>query len=85
MILIRKFRLPLFANLFLLSLISPALSVQYSVDGLKLGENIGLLSYDDTPIKEILDDSGITTISNNFAQFLVFYKNQKQPVLSSKG
>jgi len=36
--------------------------------GLKLGKNIGLLSYDDTPIKAILDDSGITTISNNFVQ-----------------
>ena len=36
--------------------------------GLKLGKNIGLLSYDDTPIKEILDDSGITTISNDFVQ-----------------
>jgi len=36
--------------------------------GLKLGKNIGVLSYDDTPIKEILDDSGITTISNDFVQ-----------------
>ena len=36
--------------------------------GLKLGKNIGLLSYDDTPIKEILDDGGITTISNVFVQ-----------------
>jgi DNA-binding LacI/PurR family transcriptional regulator len=36
--------------------------------GLKLGKDIGLLSYDDTPIKEILDDSGITTISNDFVQ-----------------
>jgi DNA-binding transcriptional regulator YhcF (GntR family) len=36
--------------------------------GLTLGKNVGLLSYDDTPIKEILDDSGITTISNDFHQ-----------------
>jgi DNA-binding LacI/PurR family transcriptional regulator len=36
--------------------------------GLVLGKNVGLLSYDDTPIKEILDDSGITTISNDFYQ-----------------
>jgi DNA-binding LacI/PurR family transcriptional regulator len=36
--------------------------------GLILGKNVGLLSYDDTPIKEILDDSGITTISNDFHQ-----------------
>ncbi len=34
----------------------------------KLGEDIGLLSYDDTPIKEILAEDGITTISNDFVQ-----------------
>lgn len=32
----------------------------------KLGEDIGLISYDDTPIKEILAD-GISVISNDFA------------------
>ncbi len=32
----------------------------------KLGEDIGLISYDDTPIKEILAE-GITVISNDFA------------------
>jgi len=31
-----------------------------------LGEDIGLISYDDTPIKEILAE-GISVISNNFA------------------
>lgn len=34
--------------------------------GWKLGEDIGLISYDDTPIKEILAE-GITVISNDFA------------------
>ena len=34
--------------------------------GFKLGHDIGLLSYDDTPIKEILAD-GITVISNDFS------------------
>ncbi len=34
--------------------------------GLKLGQDIGLLSYDDTPIKQILAEDGITTISNDF-------------------
>jgi DNA-binding transcriptional regulator YhcF (GntR family) len=34
--------------------------------GLKIGKNIGLLSYDDTPIKEILAE-GISVISNDFA------------------
>ena len=32
----------------------------------KLGEDIGLISYDDTPIKEILAE-GISVISNDFA------------------
>jgi DNA-binding transcriptional regulator YhcF (GntR family) len=35
---------------------------------LKLGKDIGLLSYDDTPIKEILAEDGITTISNDFVE-----------------
>ena len=34
--------------------------------GLKIGKNIGLISYDDTPIKEILAE-GISVISNDFA------------------
>lgn len=34
---------------------------------LTLGKDVGLLSYDDTPIKEILSEGGITTISNDFA------------------
>jgi DNA-binding transcriptional regulator YhcF (GntR family) len=34
--------------------------------GLKIGKDIGLLSYDDTPIKEILAE-GISVISNDFA------------------
>ena len=34
--------------------------------GWKIGKNIGLISYDDTPIKEILAD-GISVISNDFA------------------
>ena len=34
--------------------------------GWKLGEDIGLISYDDTPIKEILAE-GISVISNDFA------------------
>lgn len=34
--------------------------------GLKLGEDVGLLTYDDTPIKQILGEDGITTISNDF-------------------
>ena len=34
--------------------------------GFKLGEDIGLISYDDTPIKEILSE-GISVISNDFA------------------
>ncbi|WP_194775430.1 GntR family transcriptional regulator [Pararhodonellum marinum] len=33
--------------------------------GLKLGEDVGLISYNDTPLKEILAD-GITTISTDF-------------------
>jgi DNA-binding transcriptional regulator YhcF (GntR family) len=33
----------------------------------KLGQDIGLISYDDTPIKEILAE-GITVISNNFKE-----------------
>lgn len=33
--------------------------------GLKIGEDIGLISYDDTPIKEILSE-GISVISNDF-------------------
>jgi DNA-binding LacI/PurR family transcriptional regulator len=36
--------------------------------GWKLGKDIGLLSYDDTPIKEVLADTGITTISNDFEE-----------------
>ncbi|MDH4461979.1 MAG: GntR family transcriptional regulator [Flectobacillus sp.] len=36
-------------------------------NGLRLGKDIGLLSYDDTPIKEILAEGGITTISNDFS------------------
>lgn len=36
--------------------------------GLKLGKDIGLLSYDDTPIKEILAEDGITTMSNDFVE-----------------
>ncbi|MDO1448656.1 GntR family transcriptional regulator [Rhodocytophaga aerolata] len=35
--------------------------------GLKLGKDIGLISYDDTPMKEILE-GGITVISTNFEQ-----------------
>ncbi|WP_044173168.1 GntR family transcriptional regulator [Flectobacillus major] len=34
--------------------------------GFKLGSDVGLLSYDDTPIKQILSEDGITTISNDF-------------------
>lgn len=34
--------------------------------GFQLGKDIGLISYDDTPIKEILSD-GISVISNDFA------------------
>ncbi|MFY7827345.1 MAG: GntR family transcriptional regulator [Flectobacillus sp.] len=34
--------------------------------GLQLGKDVGLLSYDDTPIKQILGEDGITTISNDF-------------------
>jgi len=34
--------------------------------GLKIGKDIGLLSYDDTPIKEILAE-GISVITNDFA------------------
>jgi DNA-binding transcriptional regulator YhcF (GntR family) len=35
--------------------------------GLQLGHNIGLISYDDTPMKEILE-GGITVISTDFKQ-----------------
>jgi DNA-binding transcriptional regulator YhcF (GntR family) len=35
--------------------------------GLRVGEDVGLISYDDTPVKEILA-GGITTISTDFAQ-----------------
>lgn len=35
---------------------------------LVLGKDVGLLSYDDTPIKEILAENGITTISNDFVE-----------------
>ncbi len=35
--------------------------------GLKLGHNVGLISYDDTPMKEILE-GGITVISTDFEQ-----------------
>jgi DNA-binding LacI/PurR family transcriptional regulator len=35
--------------------------------GLQLGYNIGLISYDDTPMKEILE-GGITVISTDFKQ-----------------
>lgn len=35
---------------------------------LKFGKNIGLISYDDTPIKALLAHTGITTISNNFME-----------------
>jgi DNA-binding transcriptional regulator YhcF (GntR family) len=35
--------------------------------GLQLGKNIGLISYDDTPMKEILE-GGITVISTDFEQ-----------------
>lgn len=35
--------------------------------GLKLGQDVGLISYDDTPMKEILAE-GITVISTDFAQ-----------------
>jgi DNA-binding transcriptional regulator YhcF (GntR family) len=37
-------------------------------EGLILGENIGLMSYDDTPIKANLAQHGITTISNDFVE-----------------
>ena len=37
-------------------------------EGLKLGENIGLMSYDDTPIKANLAEHGITTLSNDFVE-----------------
>jgi DNA-binding transcriptional regulator YhcF (GntR family) len=36
--------------------------------GLVLGENIGLMSYDDTPIKANLAGHGITTLSNDFVE-----------------
>lgn len=35
--------------------------------GLKLGENLGILSYNDTPMKEIIRN-GITVISTDFAE-----------------
>ena len=37
-------------------------------EGLKLGENIGLMSYDDTPIKASLAEHGITTLSIDFVE-----------------
>lgn len=37
-------------------------------EGLILGENIGLMSYDDTPIKANLAGHGITTLSNDFVE-----------------
>jgi DNA-binding transcriptional regulator YhcF (GntR family) len=35
---------------------------------LQFGQNIGLISYDDTPIKALLAHTGITTISNDFKE-----------------
>lgn len=54
----------------------------------KLGEDIGLISYDDTPIKEILAEDGITTISNDFVQMgklagRMVHNRQKGKVASS--
>jgi DNA-binding LacI/PurR family transcriptional regulator len=40
---------------------------QVHIHGLQLGKDIGLISYDDTPIKEILE-GGITVISTDFEQ-----------------
>ncbi|MEL7586351.1 MAG: substrate-binding domain-containing protein [Prolixibacteraceae bacterium] len=40
---------------------------QCRLKGLKPGEDVGLISYNDTPMKEIVG-SGITTISVNFAE-----------------
>ncbi len=37
-------------------------------EGLKLGIDIGLMSYDDTPIKANLAQHGITTLSNDFVE-----------------
>ena len=57
MILIRKIWLPLFSHLFLLFLMTPAFSVQYSVDGLKLGESVtgaGFQSYTCRPSDEFV-------------------------------
>ena len=37
-------------------------------EGLTLGEDIGVMSYDDTPIKANLAGHGITTLSNDFVE-----------------
>lgn len=42
--------------------------VKYSrKKGLKIGKDIGVLSFNDTPLKEVLED-GISVISTNFAR-----------------
>jgi DNA-binding transcriptional regulator YhcF (GntR family) len=48
--------------------------------GWKLGEDIGLISYDDTPIKELLAE-GISVISNDFTQM---GKRAAQMILSKE-
>ena len=52
----------LFADLDLVRFVK-----QVNQRGWKLGEDIGLISYDDTPMKEILE-GGITVISTDFAE-----------------
>ncbi|MFC0184757.1 regulatory protein, gntR family [Pseudarcicella hirudinis] len=56
--------------------------------GLKLGKDIGLLSYDDTPVKEILADEGITVITNDFTKMgkmaaKIIHNRKKGKVASS--
>jgi len=54
---------------------------QIRIKGLKLGKDVGIISYNDTPLKELL---GITVISTNFkamgetaADFVLKNKNEK--------
>jgi hypothetical protein len=50
--------------------------------GLKIGENLGILSYNDTPMKEIIRN-GITVISTDFAEMgrlISDFMKTRQPV-----
>jgi len=47
---------------------------------LKIGEDIGVVSYNDTPLKEVVCD-GVTTISTNFE---VMGKSMAQMILNNE-